>query len=173
MIQINPREVAAEAMVQILAEGAYNNTALRRLLRQNGAMSQQDRAFVTEIVNGTLRNIYYVDYVIDQFSNTKLNKIKPWLLAVLRTAVYQMLFMDVPDNAACNEAVKLATRVQIPQRFCQWRSSCHRQRKNRNQTARKRNGRISQRCVFPSPVAGENVGSVLWLRKDRSTLSGR
>ena len=109
MIQINPREVAAEAMVQILAEGAYNNTALRRLLRQNGAMSQQDRAFVTEIVNGTLRNIYYVDYVIDQFSNTKLNKIKPWLLAVLRTAVYQMLFMDVPDNAACNEAVKLAT----------------------------------------------------------------
>ncbi len=108
MIQINPREVAAEAMVQILAEGAYNNTALRRLLRQNGAMSQQDRAFVTEIVNGTLRNIYYVDYVIDQFSNTKLNKIKPWLLAVLRTAVYQMLFMDVPDNAACNEAVKLA-----------------------------------------------------------------
>ena len=123
MIQINPREVAAEAMVQILAEGAYNNTALRRLLRQNGAMSQQDRAFVTEIVNGTLRNIYYVDYVIDQFSNTKLNKIKPWLLAVLRTAVYQML--------------------------------------------------LSQRCVFPSPVAGENVGSVLWLRKDRSTLSGR
>lgn len=96
----HPREVAAEAMVQILAEGAYNNTALRRLLRQNGAMSQQDRAFVTEIVNGTLRNIYYVDYVIDQFSNTKLNKIKPWLLAVLRTAVYQMLFMDVPDNAA-------------------------------------------------------------------------
>lgn len=77
MIQINPREVAAEAMVQILAEGAYNNTALRRLLRQNGAMSQQDRAFVTEIVNGTLRNIYYVDYVIDQFSNTKLSKIKP------------------------------------------------------------------------------------------------
>ena len=110
MIQINPREVAAEAMVQILAEGAYNNTALRRLLRQNGAMSQQDRAFVTEIVNGTLRNIYYVDYVIDQFSNTKLSKIKPWLLAVLRTAVYQMLFMDVPDNAACNEAVKLAQK---------------------------------------------------------------
>ena len=113
MIQINPREVAAEAMVQILAEGAYNNTALRRLLRQNGAMSQQDRAFVTEIVNGTLRNIYYVDYVIDQISNTKLNKIKPWLLAVLRTAVYQMLFMDVPDNAACNEAVKLAQRKYI------------------------------------------------------------
>ena len=67
MIQINPREVAAEAMVQILAEGAYNNTALRRLLRQNGAMSQQDRAFVTEIVNGTLRNIYCGNFAAASF----------------------------------------------------------------------------------------------------------
>ena len=108
MIQINPREIAAEALMQILAEGAYNHTALRKLLRQNGAMPAQDRAFVTEIVNGTLRNYYYIDYVINQFSHTRTEKIKPWLLAVLRTAVYQMLFLDVPDNAACNEAVKLA-----------------------------------------------------------------
>lgn len=108
MIQINPREVAAEAMMQIMAEGAYNTVALRRLLRQNGAMQKQEKAFVTEIVNGTLRNIAYIDYVIGQFSNTKIQKIKPWLLAVLRTAVYQILFLTVPDNAACNEAVKLA-----------------------------------------------------------------
>ena len=108
MIQINPREVAAEAMMQIMAEGAYNTVALRRLLRQNGAMQKQEKAFVTEIVNGTLRNIAYIDYVIGQFSNTKIQKIKPWLLAVLRTAVYQILFLTVPDNAVCNEAVKLA-----------------------------------------------------------------
>ena len=92
MIQINSREVAAEAIMQIMAEGAYNTVALRRLLRQNGAMQKQEKAFVTEIVNGTLRNIAYIDYVIGQFSNTKIQKIKPWLLAVLRTAVYQILY---------------------------------------------------------------------------------
>ena len=108
MIQINPREVAAEAMVQIMAEGAYNNTALRRLLRQNGAMTRQERAFVTELVNGTLRNLYYIDYILNSFSKTKTEKMKPWLLAVMRTAVYQMLFMETPDAAACNEGVKLA-----------------------------------------------------------------
>ncbi len=108
MIQINPREIAADAMLQVMAEDAYNHTALRRLLRQNGAMSQKDRAFVTEIVNGTLRNLQYIDYVIDTFSKTKTEKLKPWILAVLRTAVYQMIFLNVPDNAACNEAVKLA-----------------------------------------------------------------
>lgn len=108
MIQINPREIAAEALVQIMAEGAYNNMALRRLLRQNGAMPRQDRAFVTEVVNGTLRNIYYIDYVLNAFSKVKTEKMKPWILAVLRTALYQMYFMDIPDAAACNEAVKLA-----------------------------------------------------------------
>lgn len=108
MIQINPREIAAEALMEIMTADAYNTMTLRRLLRQNGAMSRQDRAFVTEVVNGTLRNLIYIDHVLCTFSKTRTEKIKPWLLAVLRTAVYQMYFMEVPDAAACNEAVKLA-----------------------------------------------------------------
>ena len=109
MIQINPREIAAEALMEIMTADAYNTMTLRRLLRQNGAMSRQDRAFVTEVVNGTLRNLIYIDHVLNTFSKTKTEKMKPWLLAVLRTAVYQMYFMDGPDAAACNEAVKLAS----------------------------------------------------------------
>ncbi|MGN0136787.1 16S rRNA (cytosine(967)-C(5))-methyltransferase RsmB [Anaerotignum sp.] len=108
MIQINPREIAAEALMEIMEAEAYNTMTLRRLLRQNGAMPRQDRAFVTEIVNGTLRNLIYIDHVLNTFSKTKTEKMKPWLLAVLRSAVYQIYFMDVPDAAACNEAVKLA-----------------------------------------------------------------
>ena len=108
MIPINPREIAAEAFMQIMTEGAYNHMALRRVLKQNGAMSVQNRAFVTEIVNGTLRNLYLIDYHINAVSKTKIEKMKPWILAVLRTAVYQILFLDVPDHAACDEAVKLA-----------------------------------------------------------------
>ena len=77
MIQINPREIAAEALMEIMTEEAYNNMTLRRLLRQNGAMSRQDRAFVTEVVNGTLRNLIYIDHVLNTFSKTKTEKIVP------------------------------------------------------------------------------------------------
>lgn len=108
MIAINPREIAAQAMKEIMEDGAYNNMTLRRLLKQNGAMPTKDRALVTEIVNGTLRNLYFVDHVISQVSSVKTQKMKPWILAILRTAVYQMYFMKIPDSAACNEAVKLA-----------------------------------------------------------------
>ena len=106
-IQINPREIAVQAIMEILKEGKYNTIVLRKLLRQNGAMPQKDRAFVTEIVNGSLRNLYYIDFVIDSISNVKIQKIKPYLLAVLRTAVYQIYFMKVPENAVCDEAVKI------------------------------------------------------------------
>lgn len=107
MIQINPREIAAQALFEIMTEDSYSNLALKRLLKQNGAMPQKDRAFVTEIVNGTLRNINYIDYLINTLSSVKTNKMKPWLLAVMRTAIYQICFMKVPDSAACNEAVSL------------------------------------------------------------------
>ncbi len=109
-IQINPREIAVQAILEILKEGKYNTIVLRKLLRQNGAMPQKDRAFVTEIVNGSLRNLYYIDFVIDSVSNVKIQKIKPYLLAVLRTAVYQIYFMKVPESAVCDEAVKLTKK---------------------------------------------------------------
>lgn len=111
MISINPREVACDAMLEISAEAAYNNMTLRRLLRQNGAMPRNDRAFVTECVNGTLRNLIYIDYVINKFSKTKTDKLKPLILAVMRISVYQLMFMDrVPDSAVCSEAVKLVKK---------------------------------------------------------------
>lgn len=109
-IQINPREIATQAILEILKEGKYNTVVLRKLLKQNGAMPQKDRAFVTEIVNGTLRNLYYIDFVIDSISNVKTTKIKPYILAVLRIAVYQIYFMNVPKNAVCDEAVKLVKK---------------------------------------------------------------
>ena len=110
MQRSNPREVAAEALMEIMTAGAYSNVALRRILRRNGAMTRQERAFVTETVNGTLRSLIYLDYLLNAFSSIPVEKMKPWLAAVVRTAAYQLIFMQVPDSAACNEAVKLAAR---------------------------------------------------------------
>ena len=107
MITINPREVSASVIMSITKDGEYNNIALRRALKENGAMSDKDKAFVTETVNGTLRNIFYIDYIINAVSTVNTEKIKPWILAVLRISVYQMIFMKVPQRAAIDEGVEL------------------------------------------------------------------
>jgi 16S rRNA (cytosine967-C5)-methyltransferase len=100
------REIALYAITDILSEKGYNNIVLRKTLNQNKQLSIVQRGFVTEIVNGTLRNLIYIDYVIGMFSKTPVPKIKPMVLNTMRIAVYQIMFMDkVPDSAACNEAV--------------------------------------------------------------------
>ena len=52
-----------------------------------------------------------LDYILNQFSKVKVNKMKPVIRNILRSAVYQLKYMDsVPDSAVCNEAVKLAVK---------------------------------------------------------------
>lgn len=52
-----------------------------------------------------------LDAIINQFSKTKVKKMKPVIAAILRSGVYQLKYMDsVPDSAACNEAVKLTVK---------------------------------------------------------------
>ena len=52
-----------------------------------------------------------IDYILDSFSKVTVNKMKPPIREILRSAVYQLRYMDsVPDSAVCNEAVKLTQR---------------------------------------------------------------
>src|SRR5699024_5180700 len=72
---------------------------------------KRDRAFITRVVDGTLEHMIEIDYILDQFSKVKVKKMKPVIRGILRSAVYQLKYMDsVPDRAVCSEAVKLAQR---------------------------------------------------------------
>ena len=75
--------------------------------------SFQDRRelFITRVCEGTLEYRILIDYIIDSYSKVTVDKMKPVIREILRSAVYQIRFMDsVPDSAVCNEAVKLAQR---------------------------------------------------------------
>lgn len=100
------REIALYAVTDILKEKGYNNIVLRKTLSKSKQLSVVQRGFITELVNGTLRNLINIDYIINIFSKTPTDKMKPMVLNVMRIAVYQIMYMNkVPDSAACNEAV--------------------------------------------------------------------
>ena len=105
----NTRDLVLEILLQITRDGEYSHIALKNALDQYQYLKKQDRAFITRVVNGTLERMIELDYIIDQFSKVKVNKMKPVIRTILRSAVYQLKYMDsVPASAACNEAVKLA-----------------------------------------------------------------
>lgn len=104
------RETALKILYEINEQGAYSNIALNRHLAAGG-FSDTDRAFITGVVYGSVKWKLALDRVIDHYSNTRMKKLSPWILNILRMGVYQLLHMTkVPASAACNESVKLAAR---------------------------------------------------------------
>lgn len=107
----NTRLLALEVLVEVEKKNIFAKDALHKLLYQKQFLSKQERAFVTRLVEGTTEYQTRLDYVINLFSKTKINKCKPLIRCVLRMGVYQMLFMDsVPNEVACDECVKLAKK---------------------------------------------------------------
>lgn len=108
--KVNARNIVLNILKNIFEDNAYVNIALDKYFEHN-AISKVDRAFITRIVEGTVENVITIDYIINQFSKVKTNKIKKTILYILRMSIYQLKYMDkVPVSAICNEAVKLSKK---------------------------------------------------------------
>ena len=113
------RETALKILYDIDQNNAYSNLSINKYL-ESGTLKEIDRAFVTDLVYGTVKWLLQIDYIIDKFSSVRLKKLSPWILNVLRLGVYQLLYTDkIPVSAACNTSVDLAKRYghQASSRF--------------------------------------------------------
>lgn len=108
---INERELVLGILLEVTRDGEHSHIALRNVLNKYQYLDKKERAFITRVTEGTLERMIELDYIINQFSKVKINKMKPVIRNIVRSAVYQMKYMDaVPNSAACNEAVKLAVK---------------------------------------------------------------
>ncbi|WP_424162488.1 16S rRNA (cytosine(967)-C(5))-methyltransferase RsmB [Bacillus amyloliquefaciens] len=109
MKKINVRELALEALEKLEQNQAYSNLLLTSVIKTN-TLSDQDRGLLTELVYGTLQNKIALDYMLKPFIR-KPNKVKPWVIQLLRLSAYQMEYLEkIPDRAAIHEAVEIAKK---------------------------------------------------------------
>ncbi len=95
----------------LLTENVFSHIVVREVLNKYNYLPQQEKAFMKRLYEGTLERQIELDYVINQYSKIKTEKMKKVICAIMRMSVYQILYMDaVPNAAACNEAVKLAQK---------------------------------------------------------------
>jgi len=105
----SPRQTAFEALLRISKDGSYSNLALDSVLKENKGLDDRDKAFVSNLVYGTLDRLILIDYNLSLYLNQPSKKLKPELHTVLALGAYQILFMDkVPNHAAVSESVELA-----------------------------------------------------------------
>lgn len=108
---INEREIALDVLMEINEREQYIHVLLNDALRKYQYLEKNERAFITRLVKGTMERRMTLDYVINQVSSVRVNKMKPLIRNLMRMSVYQMMYMEqVPVSAVCNEAVKLAKK---------------------------------------------------------------
>lgn len=90
-----------------IENSGYSNLTLKQVL--SGVEDQQEAAFCTALVYGTVSRLRTLDWFLSRFCKTPLEKLDPEIRAILRSGAYQLMYMDkVPKHSAVDESVKLA-----------------------------------------------------------------
>ena len=104
----NPRAAAVSALVRQEQDGFSNLVLDAELKRQK--LEGRDKAFASAVFYTVLEHRGTLDYILEQFLPKGLAKLDAPVREILRSALAQARYMQVPVSAAVNEAVKL-TRV--------------------------------------------------------------
>lgn len=105
------RQLVMEILLEVRKGEEYLNVVLKGVLDKYNYLDGKKKAFIKKLATGCLERQTELDYVINLFSKTKTNKMKPVIRIIMEMAVYQILYMDnVYDTAACNMAVSLAKK---------------------------------------------------------------
>lgn len=97
------RQIAVTALNKIFNKGIKPKEVLDEL---SCDLDKRDRAFLMEIVYGVLRYRDYLDYMLKDFLK-RPSGLSQNTLNNLRSAVYQLKYMRVPEWAVVDEAVNL------------------------------------------------------------------
>ena len=122
MTRTNARQLALQLSFAVSAgsdvgpDAFFDEDYFRALPAEDSLFTEipgeKERAYISALVTGVRDHREELDDLIEQFSHGwKLSRISRTALAVLRVALYEILYMpDIPAAASINEAVELAKR---------------------------------------------------------------
>ena len=103
----NPRAVALKILIRWEKGKPLLDEILSQVLTKSVLPDERDRAMVGELVNGVVRHLYYIDFVISRFSEHPLEKMDAEVRNILRLGVYQLLYTRIPERACLAECLKI------------------------------------------------------------------
>jgi 16S rRNA (cytosine967-C5)-methyltransferase len=111
----DPRLQAVRLLVELQRGRQTLDALMDRLEAAEGLRDGRDRSLLNAIVFGVLRWRGRLDYLIARFSKTPIGKIDPFTLNILRTGLFQLVFLTrIPPSAAVNTAVAMAKSLSAP-----------------------------------------------------------
>ena len=107
------RLTAVKLLMKMDSDSAYSNILLDHAFSESG-LSERHKAFAAALFYGVIERRLTLDHIIEKNSNLPFEKLDKTAVVVLRTGLYQLLYMpSVPESAAVNESVKLCKRLKL------------------------------------------------------------
>ena len=115
LMVITARTASLDILNALDQKGGTLDDILDEVLSRHAFFSKKDRALLQAIVYGVLRWRARLDWIVAYFSATRLNRIDPKVMNILRLGLFQIIYLDrIPVSAAVNTSVEMAKSVTKP-----------------------------------------------------------
>lgn len=109
LMKTTPRQTALMVLDRLDTRGRTLDLEFDQAWKQATHFTRTDRALLNALVYGVLRRRAYLDWIIGHFSKTRLEKIDPRVLNLLRLGLFQIIYLDkIPVSAAVDTSVEMA-----------------------------------------------------------------
>lgn len=104
------RELAFKLLYQVEIQKEINDEDIQLFFENNNISSQEAKEYIKDVINGTSKNLNEIMDVISK--NLKkdwdIERVSKVNLALLKLAIYEIQYKEIPFKVAINEAVELA-----------------------------------------------------------------
>lgn len=109
------RALSIDALTHVLMRHIHSDVALEKLFASQPNLRPLDKAFIYEIVFGSLRWLSKMDWIMSHMTDRPFSSLDPRVVNALRVGAYQIYYMDrVPERAAVSETVEAIKLVGVP-----------------------------------------------------------
>ena len=78
------REIVLDVLMEVLERGSFIHLVLGQALKKYQYLDKADRAFISRVSEGTVEYLIQIDEIINRYSKTSTQKMKPVIRNLLR-----------------------------------------------------------------------------------------
>ena len=106
------RDMAFKFLYQVEVQKENNEELLNLFLENNEIENKEAKKYILDIANGVANNLESIIELIKKNlkQDWKIERISKVTLAILKLAIYEIVYVKIPFKVVINEAVELAKK---------------------------------------------------------------
>ena len=112
MNRTEARDMAFKYLYQIQIQKEDNKESIDLFFENNAIYDEEAKKYIEDTVQGINENLNSINEIIEKNlkADWKIERLSKIVLAILKLAIYEIVYAKIPFKVAINEAVELAKK---------------------------------------------------------------